>query len=438
MKKIFEILSRLLKHELISGSFYVFVGGTIANFLAFIYNLYLAKTLVPSDYGIYGSLLSLITLVGVPVQSLGPVVVKFAADYFAKGETNKTARLYLRMSQFIFLITALMVILFVVLSGFIRDFLHIDNTIYVIFAAITISFFYLNLVNSSFIQSVLKFKTLSFISVIASLAKLLIGIALISAGFKIMGAVGGVFAMAFTSFVLSFIPLRFIFKSMVQNTSQIPVKEIFYYALPTAFAIFFLTSFTSTDVILVKHFFNPHQAGFYAGLSLVGKVIFYFTNPIPMVMFPLIIKRNSSGKSFNSLFYLALILVFLPSIAITAFYFIYPSFVIRLFLSGKDYLSIAPYLGYFGIYLTVFSVVNVCISFFLSLNKMRIVPMVVIAAILQAILIVFFHNNFYEVIGVSIVVSLLLLISLLSYYISQFGRFRKIQGSPYVETVPSI
>ncbi len=433
-----NIITRLVRHELISGSFYLFAGGMVANFLAFIYNLYLAKNLVPADYGVYGSLLSVITLVGVPVSSLGPVVVKFAADYFAKNETEKAARLYFRMTQFIVLITVLLFILFVLFSGFVKSFLHIDNTLYVIFAALTISFFYLNLVNSSYIQSILKFKALALINIFAAIAKLAVGVLLITLGFRIYGAIGGVFAMAFATFITGFIPLRFIFKDIRKNSSGIPVKEIFTYALPTSFAIFFMTSFTSTDVILVKHFFNPHQAGFYAGLSLVGKVIFYFTSPIPMVMFPLIIKRSSSGKNFNGLFYLALLLVLLPSVAITVFYFIFPSFIVRLFLSGKDYLSITPYLGFFGIYLTVFSLVNVCINFFLSLNKMKIVPAVVIAALLQAFFIGIFHNNFYQVISVSLTVSIGLLTVLLAYYVFHFGTFRGVKGTPFIETNPPI
>ena len=438
MKKVFEILSRLLKHELISGSFYLFVGGTVANFLAFIYNLFLAKTLIPADYGVYGSLLSIITLIGVPVSSLGPVIVKFAADYLAKNENEKAERLYIRMSQFILIISLILFASFVIFSETIKAFLHIQNTIFVIFSGLIISFFYLNLVNSSFIQSILKFKQLSVINILGGMAKLAVGIPLILLGFKIYGALGGVFAMAVTVFLSGFIPLRFLLKNIKQNTSAIPIKEIINYALPTSFAVFFLTSFTSTDVILVKHFFNAHDAGFYAGLSLVGKVIFYFTNPIPMVMFPLIIKRSSSGKNFSGLFYLALVLIILPSFAITAFYFMFPSFVIRLFLSGKDYLSIAPFLGFFGIYLTVFSIVNLFISFFLSLNKMKIVPAIVISAVSQAILISFYHKNFYEVIGVSLLVCSLLLVVLLLYYIFHFGSFRKVKGAPYIEAIPSV
>jgi O-antigen/teichoic acid export membrane protein len=146
-----------------------------------------------------------------------------------------------------------------------------------------------------------------------------------------------------------------------------------------------------------------------------------------MVMFPLLVKRHAKGVNFNNLFYLALCLVILPSVAITAFYFVFPQFVINLFLGGREYLFVAPYLGIFGLYLTVFSLVNVCVSFFLSLNKTNISILVVFAAVCQIILIYIFHSNFYQVIGVSLTVSTLLFISLLFLFFKNYGNVGKLR-----------
>jgi len=209
-------------------------------------------------------------------------------------------------------------------------------------------------------------------------------------------------------------------KRLKDNKEKIPLKEIGLYALPTIVTIFSLVSFTSMDVILVKHFFSPDKAALYSGLSLIGKVIFYFTGMIPMVMFPLIVKRKALGKKFSSLFYLSLLLVILPSFSITAFYFLFPKFVISLFLGRSSYLALVPYLGLFGIYLTVFSLINVCVNFFLSLNKTKIAPLILLAAVLQIILISLFHANFFQVIGASLTVCTVLFVMLLGYYVHQF------------------
>ncbi|HYM65187.1 MAG TPA: oligosaccharide flippase family protein [Candidatus Sulfotelmatobacter sp.] len=431
-----KIIKRLLGHELISGSFYIFLGSFSANILAFFLNLFFARSLSYSDYAIFASLLSVITLASIPSGSINAIVVKFATNYFAKEENDKLKNLYLLFFKFILGLSIGVFLLFCILSFLIKDYLHIDNIWYVVVTGLTVSVFYLNTLNTAFLQSLLKFKFISVMSVFGGIIKLIIGIVLVLLGFRAFAGIWSIFFMMIGMFLIAFFPLSRILSSKVKSENiNLNKNQIFSYALPTFITVLFLTSFTSTDVILVKHFFNPHLAGFYAGLSLLGKVIFYFTLPIPMVMFPLLVKRHASGIGFNRIFYLALILVLIPSAGITMFYFIRPNFVINLFLGGRDYLYVAKYLGLFGLYLTIFSMVNVCVNFFLSLNKTKVLFPVFIAAVLQIVLIYFFHTDFYQIIGVSILVSFALLIVLFFMFFKNYGSFTNLKKTtPFINT----
>lgn len=428
-----------LKHELVSGSFYIFIGSISANILAFFLNLFLARTLSYADYAIFTSLLSVITLASIPAGSMSTIIVRFAADCFSKRQNNRLKTLYLLFFKFILGVSLFIVIAFLILAVPIRDFLHLGNVWYVIVAGLSISAAYLNMLNNSFLQGMLKFGFISFITAFGGLIKLIFGVLLVFLGYRAYGGLWAIFFMTFGMYIVAFFPLAGIFKEKSSDKKiSLDKKEIFSYAVPTFIAILFLTSFTTTDVILVKHFFNPYLAGYYAGLSLIGKVIFYITFPIPMVMFPLLVKRRSTGGSFVNLFYLALIFVIFPSLTITVFYFLFPDFVINFFLGGRKYLYVSGYLGIFGLYLTIFSIVNVCVNFFLSLNKMQIVPMVVAAAVLQAVLIAIFHETFSQVIGVSILASFLLLAALLIYYVVEFGRLEKASRVAYIQSPPAV
>jgi O-antigen/teichoic acid export membrane protein len=331
------------------------------------------------------------------------------------------------MFKFVFVVSILAFLGFTLFSPFIRDFLHLDNIFYILLVGFCVFIFYLQAFNASFLQGLMKFGFISIINSFGGIIKLAVGVILVILGLK---AFSGIWAFAFMCsgiFLVSFIPLKSIFLRKMEKTVHIPTKEILNYALPAFVIVLFMTSFTSTDIILVKHFFNSHDAGFYAGLSLIGRVIFYFTAPIPSVMFPLLIRRHNLGKSFSRLFYLALLLVLIPSIAITGFYFLFPNFVINLFLGGRDYLTIVPYIGFFGIYLTIFSLLNVCVNFFLSLNKTKIASLVALAALSQIVLIYIFHSNFYQVIGISITVSSILLLTLLAYYAKLFLNLKVVE-----------
>lgn len=433
-----NVVNKLLRHELISGSFFIFAGSMVSNILAFFLNLYLARSLSYADYAIFASLLSVITLASIPAGSINTIIVKFATDYFVNKQNEKLKALYVMFFKFILGFSIGIALLFAVLSIPISQYLHIDNLWYVIVSGFIISVFFLSILNTAFLQSLLKFKFIAFVNAFGGALKLFFGIILVILGYKAFSGLWAIFFMTFGMYILAFLPLIKLLKTKSSKNLTLQTSGIASYAVPAFITVLFLTSFTSTDVILVKHFFDPHLAGYYAGLSLMGKVIFYFTAPIPMVMFPLLVKRHAKGVGFNNLFYLALFLVILPSLFITSFYFINPKFVINLFLGGRDYLYVAPYLGIFALYLTVFSMVNVCVNFFLSLNKTNISFLVVFAAIAQIILIYLFHSSFYQVIGVSLAVSSLLLAFLLYVFFRNYGNFGKLKETIAILNNPSV
>lgn len=433
-----KLLKKVLNHELVSGSFYIFLGSMFSNILAFLLNLFLARNLSYGDYAVFASLLSVVTLASIPAGSINTVIVKFATDYFVKRENEKLKSLYLVFLKFILGLSLGVFFLFLALANPLKQYLHLSNISYVIVAGLVISVFYLSVLNMAFLQSLLKFKTIALVNIAGGIVKLVMGVILIFLGYRVFGGLWAIFFMTFGMFVFGFFPLKRIILSKSSEKLSLNFKNVLRFAIPTFITVLFLTSFTSTDVILVKHFFKAEAAGYYAGLSLMGKVIFYFTFPIPMVMFPLLIKRHANKESFTNLFYISLLLVLIPSFAITAFYFLFPSFVINLFLGGRNYLSVASYLGIFGLYLTVFSMVNVCVNFFLSLNKTNISFLVVFAAILQIVLIYMFHSSFYQVIGVSLIVLIILLAVLMYLFFKNYGDFGKLKETIATLNNPSI
>lgn len=423
-EKISSLGNRFLRHELVSGSVYIFLGFLVGSVLGFLVNLFLARNLIPSDYGTYASLLSLFTLASIPTQSIIPVVVRFATEFFAKNESQKAAGFYFKTLKVVSLFSITVFFLFIIFSSAIKSFLHLDNSWYVILIGFSVSISYLSTINIAFLQSLLKFSIVGISLVLNGFTRIVVAFILVYLGFRVFGALIAILFAGIVPFLFQFIPLRFIF-SQEKFDAKISGKEIFDYALPTGIATLALMSLTSTDVILVKHFFGSESAGFYGGLSLIGKVIFYFTGSIPSVMFPLIIKRHNLGQNFHNLFYLALALVALPSIAITLIYYIFPQFTVNLFLGGGNYLKIVPLLGLFGIFLTLFSLINVFINFFLSLKRTKVFLLAFGAAIVQIVLITIFHATLYQVVLDSIIVSFSLLLSLFIFYLFEYKDLAK-------------
>src|ERR1035437_1209829 len=122
-----NFLARLIKHELISGSFYIFIGSILANFLAFILNLFLARNLSYADYGIFASLLSIIMLASIPAGSINTILVRFSTDYYSKGQIDKLKGFYKKAAKFIFSFSFFILLIFIIFSPLIKNFLHLDN-----------------------------------------------------------------------------------------------------------------------------------------------------------------------------------------------------------------------------------------------------------------------------------------------------------------------
>jgi O-antigen/teichoic acid export membrane protein len=418
-KKALDLGKRFFKTELVSGSFYIMVAGTAGSFLAFLFNIFLTRKLSYADYGIFTALISFLGLVTIPSQAISTSIIQYATQYFSRKEIKKAAFLYVSSLRYMSFFSIAIFFVFVFSSGILANFLHITTISYLWLIALLVAFGYFGVVNNAFLQSILKFKFLAVLGFFTNFLKIVIGIGLIMLGFSVFGALGSVIIAGLLTSLVSFYPLRFLFSSEKEKV-VLSKKDVFSYALSVSIISLSLTSFTSTDIILVKHFFSPQQAGLYSGLSLIGRVIFYFTAPIATVLFPLIIKKYHEKSEFMKTFYLALILVLVPSLSITLFYTLFPKFTITLFLGGKGYLTLIPYLGLYGLYLSVFSILNITITFLLSLKKISVIFPMVAGSLLQILLINFFHTNFFQVILSSLSITSILLVSILLYYVKNY------------------
>ena len=374
------------------------------------------------EYGIVVSLASLVILLAIPINSIAPTLTSFAATHFAKKEYELAKSLFIKTMRIVGLLGFGLFIIFCLFHSQIGHFFNIDNSLFVIIAGMTILFAYVGIVNASLLQAKLSFNFLSASNFLGALLKLTMLIALLALGFGVYGALFATLAAYVFPFAIAFIPLRHLLKTKAKATKELQFKDIVSYGVPSAIATFGLTSLVSTDVLLVKHFFTQFDAGLYAGLSLVGKVIFFFTSPIGIVMFPLIVQKIAKKESYQSILMIAILIVLGSSLAITVFYFLFPDFAIHFFLGNTQYQNIKGSLGLYALFISVYSIVSLFVYYFLSIKKTSIYIPVGLAAIAQFVSILFFHSNFFDVIFSSLVITAILLCILIFYYLRQYSK----------------
>lgn len=414
-------INQIIKNPLISGSAVVFFGTFFGNIFNFLFNVFMSRSLSVSDYGIFASLVSIILLCALVSESFLPTVVHFSASYFAKEEIGKVRALFWKLTKLLLFSGVIIVLVFYFFNNIVGNFFKIYNSEFIIFlVGVTVFFNFIVVVNRAMLQAKLSFGYISSIHVLSSLLKLLVGILLVALGYRIYGAMWGFLLGSILWYLLTFFPLKFLFVRKMGN-SEITIRQIIAYGGPSAIALLAVTSFITSDVILIKHFYSSVDAGIYAGLSLLGRIIYFFTAPIALVMFPLVVQKRTKQEKYSHLFVIGFLLVLAASLAITVFYYLFAEFSIRILLKNEEYLSVKSILGFFGVYMTIFCLFSLITNFFLSTKRTFVAVPIFLGALIQVILIWFYHATFVQVIVISLSIVSLLLVGLLLYYLKLYG-----------------
>jgi O-antigen/teichoic acid export membrane protein len=399
----------LILHPLFSGSALMIVGSNLSNLIAYIYHVIVGRMLGPSLYGELVAVLSIIGLFAAFFSFLGLVIVKFVSAA-KENEVQSIVSWFGKKTLVIGFAGAFLVFL---VTPFLSRFLHIEYSIIVMLPVIFL-FAIFGFLYTSFLQGLLRFKEIVISTNVNMIGRLILSTAFIYLGFSVLGAVLGILLAAAISLLL----LRYFLKEYNFSSDKKIFKDgkkVFKYTTPILFASLSTYSIFSTDVLLVKHFFSPYDAGIYASLSTLGKIIFYGAAPIASVMFPMISKRHSKGLGYRKIFTLSLLLTAAIAGSVVFIYWLFPQLMVKL-LYGSEFLSAAANLVWFGLFMAIFTLGSLILNYYLSREKTTVVPFVVLAALVQAGGIWFFHDSILTVIRVSIFAASLLLGALLIYF----------------------
>lgn len=421
--------NKINSDQFVRGSLVVFLGSIITSAINYLYHMVLGRMLGPEDYGIFSSLFSLIYIYGIPVSVLNMIVIKYISSLRAAEGDKIAVGFFYWFGDRLLKLCLIGLSLLMLIAPFLASFLHLSSVLLVIvvniitFIGIYISFY------SSFLLGFLQFGLNSLLSVTHSLLKIVTAVVLIYLGLRINGAV---FSLLLTSIAVLLLTIYFVRREIdtlkkKAEKRAVPSREILKFALPVLLSSLSLTSFYTTDILLVKHLFSAKEAGLYASLALLGKIVFFASSSINLVMFPLVSGKKAKGENYRKVYLISLMLVFLVSFCLILVYFSFPQLMIKL-LFGSQYLAIAPELGLFAIFMAFYSLVSLTVNFFLAVAKTTMIVLPLLGAVLQIGLIFLFHESIRQVVWVNIYVLGGLFFSLIALPVRDFiksGSWRR-------------
>jgi O-antigen/teichoic acid export membrane protein len=404
LEKFIQKDEGLLKHG--SILFFALVITSIFNYL---FQLYVGRALGPVNYGIFSSLVSILYILSVPAGVINTTITKFVSDFRAKSEHGKIKYLMLHASKRILVFGFGCFILIAVCSDVLASFLHVPSKRPIIILGLVLLISLLYPLVVGLLQGLQDFFQLALNQIAGAGFKLLFGISLVFIGLGVNGALLALFLGLGIAFLLAFIPLRFLFREQKMKTEN---YELVRYSLPVFTAMLCLTSIGNTDIILVKHFFDSIDAGYYAAASLLAKIIFFTTGAIVGAMFPKVSELQVIGEDSSPLLRSCLFYVGLISLPYLILYFGYPNFVVNI-LFGSKYPSTVGLIGLFGVGMLFFSWAYIGVMYDLAVNDYKFLYPLVIAAILQVFLIIFFHATLITVVEIFLIINAFLFLGIL-------------------------
>jgi len=410
MGKIYNILSKLtekiLGRKFAKELVLLFIAINIVNFSNYIYNIIMARMLGPAEFSLFASLISIFIILSSLVSTIQTVTTKYISNFFAEKDYKSISNFFFSSFKKITLICLIFFIFFILTSKQIALFLNTVSPIPIIILGSMVIISIFVSISRGTLQGIQNFSHLSLNLIIDAILRLVIGILLVYSGFKNSGAIGSSSISGFIAILISFIPLSFIFKNR-NNKQDINFLEVYKYTVPVLIAsicIFILISF---DLILVKHFFNELQAGYYSAAATMGKIVIFIPGAIGLVMFPKVAEYHKKNLDSIDILKKSLFITLILCGGVTICYFLFPNFLIRA-MFGKVYENGAYLIKFFGVAMTFFALNNILILYNLSIEKFKFIFPTIFFTILQIILIIFFHNQLIQVVLILLINSIIL------------------------------
>lgn len=413
-------MRNILSDKIFRASSLLFICMMFGNVFNFLYQAFMSRALSVEEFGTLNSLLSLFVIVSLPVQTLHTTLAGVTSHLKARQAYHNISRLFYNMLLKISMVGICGITIFVLFSGYLRDYLKIPSIYPLLIVGVLMMFGFLLSVNFGILQGLQSFNSFGIISSLNSLFRLVFGALLVYLGFGVEGALGGLGLGTLIVFFSSAIILRTsLFKLKSQNPVDEPgthTLEWFSYSVPVLIALLCFTILTNIDLVLVKHFFSAEEAGSYAVATILGKAILFLPGAIVLAMFPMVSESHALKTDSYRLLKKSLVFAGVLLCIGIQMYIFSPKVLVTL-LMGAKHASTAHLVRLYGLAMLPFVFINIFMYFNLATHRMRFLYTFVAGSLVEIVLIYTFHSSLQQVVytlasigGVLLTVNILLVL----------------------------
>lgn len=385
MNALRKIVGKIKKDELVRNGTIMFISGTVAGIFNYIYQVYMGRALGPEDYGIFGALFAIFYMIGIISSTLGTSTTQFVSKFIGEGkEIGSFVNGFLKRS---ILVGSTISIIILIFSKEMMTALNLPDIWPILILILLLYLSFINPVIDGSLRGIKQFSSLSIVSIINTFFKLFFGIALVMAGFGADGALFGVAIGAILGLMIAYYLLKPYIKSNNPLQSDFQYSSCYAYSLPVMLAMISLSIPSNMDVILVKYLFSPIDAGLYTSVSVLGKIVFFFSGSVGTVMFPAVAEKYARGENTRGILTKSILCAGALSGCLVLIYVFYPQIIVTIF--GDKYFNALDMVAPYGLAMFFVSIIALLINYHLAIKNIRYIFLFTGFSIIEVSLLIF-------------------------------------------------
>lgn len=392
---------KALNSDFVRHSALVFGATMASNALNYLFNFALSRRLGVEGFATLSSLVGFVMIVSIPASILTLVVVKYTATFHAASDSVQVGRLSKVLLKWTSIAAVGAFIIGFSLHGNIADFLRIPDDAAI---PLCIGIFALSFVTPSvraILQGEQDFLRYSISSVLEICFKVVAAVVLVYAGFGVAGAMAGWMLGTFTA--LGYTIWAVLQKHGARGDGNVrlvfDLRRLWHTMLGVGLSSAFLIMLSFMDVLLVKHYFEPHEAGLYAAVNLTGKVVLFVASFVPAVLLPKTVAISARGENAKGLLLNAGGLTIVMSGVVLILFGAMPHLVVR-FLAGRDFISAAPYVLQYDAAMCLLAILTLVVNYRIGIHSFGFLPGLGTLLVCEVVAIAFFHYSLWDVIHI--------------------------------------
>ena len=401
-----------VRSRLLSGSALLLASATLVNAGNYLFNLLLGRWLGPAAFADLSLIVTLFLVTSFITAGLQTPAARFSALFAADGDIQGISNVRRwstrRAAGLGAILGALLCLGAPLWSAFFAT-----NSIwpFVIFG-LFVPFYLVQGVDRGLLQGRTRFGWLAVTYQTEMWSRLAISIVLVTIGWAVNGAVLGIGL----SFVAAWLIASRVARDLPKPQPLAPVlsRELMIFTGPVLVAQLGQILINNSDILIVRRFFPAADAGTYAALALIGRMVFFATWSVVTAMFPIAAQRFKRGEAHRPLLYISLGIVLAGSLVITFITYFFPVPIVTL-LFGPAYLSIAPLLWLYALATMFYALANVVINYRLSIGNTGGTYMAIIAGVAQVTALWIWHASLAQVVLIQVGLMGALFVALLTW-----------------------